>query len=90
MAEFYNYIKECPDCKGVTRVVDCRERPNGSIMRRRECTVCGFRYNTIEIEECMTDDKVRIEIRRLKDHIERLENHIRRIRDAVDSEEVGT
>jgi hypothetical protein len=43
----------CPKCFGEPRVVSTRKavsRPNATL-RRRECTVCGHRFNTIEGEE---------------------------------------
>ena len=40
----------CPKCgrKNVCRVVDSREKKDGVVRRRRECTVCGCRYTTME------------------------------------------
>lgn len=39
----------CPECgkKDVSRVIDSRNREN-AIYRRRECTVCGCRFSTLE------------------------------------------
>lgn len=36
-----------------TRVIDSHNirKELGLIRRRRECTVCGYRYSTVEIEE---------------------------------------
>ena len=36
-----------------TRVIDSRNirKGFGLIRRRRECTACGYRYSTVEIEE---------------------------------------
>jgi hypothetical protein len=39
----------CPLCKNETRVVDSRASINNTIRRTRACTVCNFRYNTLEI-----------------------------------------
>ena len=85
MTEVYNYVKHCPDCEGESIVVDSREREDGAIIRRRECTKCGFRYTTAEVEEMMVDEKTINENARLRARIERLEAYIDRIRVAVDS-----
>lgn len=39
----------CPGCGkvGVSIVLDTRNR-NGKVYRRRECTICGRRFTTIE------------------------------------------
>lgn len=41
----------CPNCHcyGVTKVLESREREDGSVMRRRICGRCGFRFKTYEI-----------------------------------------
>ncbi len=40
----------CPNCKSNQLVVvDSRPQPE-HVDRRRECLVCGLRFNTIEIE----------------------------------------
>jgi len=40
---------ECPHCGCCDfRVVYTRPRPNGMIMRRRECRNCGWRISTME------------------------------------------
>lgn len=80
-----NHVKECPDCAGETRVLNVRTRPDGSLWRRRGCLQCGFRFDTIEIEEFMPVDNARAEIMRLQDHIERLEDYIRKIKDVVNT-----
>lgn len=39
----------CPKCKSPdSRIYDTRKRKNFSVMRRRECRTCGFRYVTEE------------------------------------------
>ena len=39
----------CPKCNSPESIVyDSRKRKNFSIMRRRECKACGFRYVTEE------------------------------------------
>ena len=40
---------QCPNCglTGVSRVVESRNK-DGAIYRRRECTVCGHRFSTME------------------------------------------
>jgi transcriptional regulator NrdR family protein len=39
----------CPKCgrSGVCRVIDSRENKDGTY-RRRECTMCGTRFSTME------------------------------------------
>ena len=39
----------CPKCKSPESMVyDSRKKKNFSVMRRRECKICGFRYMTEE------------------------------------------
>lgn len=40
----------CPVCGGNTRVVDTRHPDCETVWRRRECTECGYRFNTEEQE----------------------------------------
>ena len=40
----------CPECNGKTKVVDSRPEVD-CINRRRECTECGFRFSTVELDE---------------------------------------
>jgi len=51
----------CPKCHSPESVVyDSRKKKNFSIMRRRECKACGFRYVTEETlrgYEFTRDDK---------------------------------
>lgn len=78
------YVKLCPECEGKTAVIDSRENPNGSITRRRMCKNCGWRYNTVEIEECLSDfTMLREKIAKLEKQNERYKriiNQIRRIK----------
>lgn len=53
--DLYTYVKKCMDCGGKTVVVDSRTQENGTILRRRVCSKCGTRFNTIEIEESMLE-----------------------------------
>lgn len=39
----------CPNCGAKTRVVDSRSHED-SKSRRRECSDCGFRFSTVEID----------------------------------------
>ena len=39
----------CPECNGQTKVVDSREPDAQKVRRRRECLVCGYRFNTLEV-----------------------------------------
>lgn len=43
------YTRGCPKCDADAGVIESRPLKSGDIMRRRECTGCGYRYNTIEI-----------------------------------------
>ena len=40
----------CPKCGEKTRVIDCAADED-SVWRRRECTCCKYRFNTLEIDE---------------------------------------
>ena len=39
---------KCPKCGNRTKVVDSRERVEGTVNRIRHCKKCGFRYVTVE------------------------------------------
>lgn len=41
---------ECPSCSAPMAVVDSRPSTKGGIRRRRECTSCGARATTYEVE----------------------------------------
>lgn len=55
MTAFKTSVKKCADCGGTTIVTNSREQYNGSIMRVRRCTKCGYTFQTYEVEECMLD-----------------------------------
>ena len=38
----------CEKCNSATSVVDSRPQETSAIKRRRKCSVCGHRFNTIE------------------------------------------
>ena len=38
----------CVKCNSATSVVDSRPQETSAIKRRRKCSVCGHRFNTIE------------------------------------------
>ena len=40
----------CPKCNDKTKVVDSRTDED-STERRRECTACGYRFSTIEVDK---------------------------------------
>lgn len=40
----------CPNCENNTMVIDSRPTVD-SVNRRRQCINCGFRFNTVEIDE---------------------------------------
>lgn len=74
MKDKYTSVKECLDCGSKTIVVDSRVKPYGAVWRKRKCTKCGYTFNTLEMEECMTEaidlldeiEKLNAEIRFLK------------------------
>ena len=41
----------CPKCKSENSyVIDCRERKDGNLRRRRTCMDCEHRFTTIEVD----------------------------------------
>lgn len=38
----------CPICDEPTKVIDSRSCDDGRVKRRRQCTICGRRFNTVE------------------------------------------
>ena len=42
-------VWECRDCKGYSYVYDSRKLKDGYIHRRRQCAICGRRWETVEI-----------------------------------------
>lgn len=81
MSSILTYVKLCPECEGKTAVIDSRENPNGSIWRRRECKNCGWRYSTVEIEECISDfTELREKIAKLESQNARYKRIINQIR----------
>jgi transcriptional regulator NrdR family protein len=40
----------CPECGEKTKVIDSRSHEDSKI-RRRECSVCRYRFSTVEIDE---------------------------------------
>ena len=44
----------CPKCFEVTKVIDSRHEED-SVVRRRECLICGLRFTTIEIDKDLYD-----------------------------------
>ena len=41
----------CPKCKNdACTVIDSRLRDDGNIRRRRACSVCRYRFTTIEVD----------------------------------------
>lgn len=41
-------VKNCPKCSGRSKVLDSRTNVEGGLRRRRVCSVCKFRYTTME------------------------------------------
>ena len=41
----------CPKCgaKNMSRVLNCRDKGERGTYRRRECTVCGWRFSSMEV-----------------------------------------
>ena len=41
----------CPKCgaNNMSRVINCRDRGERGIYRRRECTICGWRFSSMEV-----------------------------------------
>lgn len=37
-------------CNTDSKVIDSRTRPSGATRRRRECSICGARWSTLEVE----------------------------------------
>lgn len=42
---------KCPKCEGVTRVTTTYQNKGNTTRRRRECTVCTYRFTTRESAE---------------------------------------
>ena len=42
----------CPKCSDKTRVIDVTADED-STYRRRECTMCGYRFTTVEVDKDM-------------------------------------
>ena len=38
----------CPECGGITHVVETRDKSDGRVRRRRECLECGKLFSTTE------------------------------------------
>ncbi len=75
------YVKKCVDCGTNTLVSDSRERPDGAIYRQRYCPKCGYRFRTVEIEECMSDYADLLEkVNSLKKENERLKATVKTAR----------
>ena len=66
----------CPVCGGSTKVNDCRLNDD-VFKRRRQCLVCRYRFNTIELDKDMYD-----RLTNLSD--ERFNNTMTNIQDLID------
>ncbi len=40
--------RSCPMCGGMTKVIDTRDRADGTTHRKRACLLCGYRFDTEE------------------------------------------
>lgn len=58
----------CIKCGGDSQVKDSRPRPNGVIIRRRECMTCKARWTTEEVTvgSRANTNRTRAEIKRLR------------------------
>lgn len=48
----------CPKCNRKTKVIDSRTDED-STDRRRECTLCGYRFTTVEVDKDLFERMVR-------------------------------
>lgn len=46
---------KCPKCEGVTRVTTTYQNKGNTTRRRRECTVCSYRFTTRETAETQVE-----------------------------------
>lgn len=40
--------RSCPLCGGMTKVIDTRDREDGTTIRKRRCLACSYRFFTEE------------------------------------------
>lgn len=71
----------CPVCEEKTKVID--SRPNlDTIWRRRECTACGYRFTTIEMDEdMMVRQAKKLELLRFRVMFDRVTGKIRIVKE---------
>lgn len=85
---FHTYVKTCADCGANTNIIDSREQADGTVFRVRNCPKCGFRFRTIEVEECLSNlTPLFDEIKDLKKEIERLRAIMLRAQEVLKNEE---
>lgn len=48
----------CPNCNEKTKVIDSRTDED-STERRRECTTCGYRFSTVELDRDLFERMVK-------------------------------
>ena len=53
----------CPNCNEKTKVIDSKTDED-STERRRECTACGYRFSTVEIDRDLYEGMVKQHDRR--------------------------
>lgn len=72
----------CPLCEEKTKVID--SRPNlDSVWRRRECTACGYKFNTVEMDEDMQVRQAKkLELLRFRVVLDRATGKVRIIKEA--------
>lgn len=46
-------VRMCPECGEKSKIMDVRDRTDGTVRRRRRCLECGKEWKTVEI--CMKD-----------------------------------
>lgn len=63
----------CEVCRADSMVIDSRKLRN-SVRRRRQCTLCGYRFTT---QETVIDGEARIKSVELQKRIDRAMNELR-------------
>jgi len=87
--KFRTYVKNCGDCGTNTLITETRTQPNGIVFRGRYCPKCGYKFRTIEVEECLSDlTPLFDEIEELKKEVKRLQARITSAREMLEKEEV--
>ena len=48
----------CPECGAVSKVLDGRNRQDGSYKRYRKCKVCGHKFLSYEITDALLNNMI--------------------------------